>query len=576
LNFKSIMKKGGIFLTVLLLVCAFCLPVFATDNVLHSIDITIQINEDGSANITEIWDMTNSEGTEVYKEVRNMENSPIHSLRVSENGNEFKSMGEDWDIDASREEKTNRSGMVVENGDYELCFGIGEYGDHVYTMNYTVDRFVHQYEDMYGMNYQLVGEDMEPKPEKIYVRVYSSQISENTLVYGFGYEGTIYVLENPDQVGERYIEVTNQDEEATLGRVNYVNILAGFPESTFSDADTAHSDRTFEDVAEEAKEGSNYGDDEALFPFLMIGAGLFIAAVVGIAIASRGYGKPHFTDGNDELPKYRDVDYFRDIPADKDIFMFFYIVKQMRLTNQNEYQSGLLSGILLDWIRKNKVEFISESKQGILKEKEIVSFRFMQNPVFENKIEETLYQYFQEAAGANQILEKREFEKWCKKRYSKMEKWFHMVEGAVEEMMTRNGYREVAKVKNRKKLLFTPKYREQILAVMGFKKFIEEFSSLGEKQVKEVMLWEDYLIFASILGMADRVEKEIGRLYPDFEQESYIHPYYMMSATRAFAYGGVHSMHSAASAARNSGGGGSSSLSGGGGSFSGGGGGGTR
>ena len=129
------------------------------------------------------------------------------------------------------------------------------------------------------------------------------------------------------------------------------------------------------------------------------------------------------------------------------------------------------------------------------------------------------------------------------------------------------------------KVVYEPSFRDDIIYTKGLKLFLLYFSSIEEKEVIEVKLWEEYLMFASILGIADEVEKQIGKLCPEFNQYSNIDYTYTMLATRTFMYGGVRSAANAYSAAHSSsysGGGGFSSFGGGGGGFSGGGGGGSR
>ena len=128
------------------------------------------------------------------------------------------------------------------------------------------------------------------------------------------------------------------------------------------------------------------------------------------------------------------------------------------------------------------------------------------------------------------------------------------------------------------KVVYEPSFRDDIIYTKGLKRFLLDFSSIEEKEVIEVKLWEEYLMFASILGIADEVEKQIGKLCPEFNQYSNIDYTYTMLATRTFMYGGVRSAANAYSAAHSSsysGGGGFSSFGGGGGGFSGGGGGGS-
>lgn len=79
------------------------------------------------------------------------------------------------------------------------------------------------------------------------------------------------------------------------------------------------------------------------------------------------------------------------------------------------------------------------------------------------------------------------------------------------------------------------------------------------------------MIFAAILGIADKVQKQIGEVCPQFEDVSSINSFDTYYIARSFARSSVSAMQSS----RSSGSGGSSSF-GGGGSFSGGGGGGVR
>ena len=43
----------------------------------------------------------------------------------------------------------------------------------------------------------------------------------------------------------------------------------------------------------------------------------------------------------------------------------------------------------------------------------------------ENILEEKMLGYFREASGDNQILENKEFERWCKRNYEEIEDWFN-------------------------------------------------------------------------------------------------------------------------------------------------------
>ena len=100
---------------------------------------------------------------------------------------------------------------------------------------------------------------------------------------------------------------------------------------------------------------------------------------------------------------------------------------------------------------------------------------------------------------------------------------------------------------------------------------------MNEKQPLEVHLWDEYLMFAYVFGMADQVAKKFKDLYPEITQlmEQNNFDYTTMVFVNNISSSSVHAATSARAAAQSysSGGGGFSSGGGGGGSFGGGGGG---
>ena len=59
------------------------------------------------------------------------------------------------------------------------------------------------------------------------------------------------------------------------------------------------------------------------------------------------------------------------------------------------------------------------------------------------------------------------------------------------------------------------KTREVAKELAGLKKFLEEFTLIKEREPIEVNLFEDYLIFAQILGIAKKVATQFKKLYPE-------------------------------------------------------------
>ncbi|MCD6545998.1 MAG: DUF2207 domain-containing protein, partial [Thermotogae bacterium] len=64
--------------------------------------------------------------------------------------------------------------------------------------------------------------------------------------------------------------------------------------------------------------------------------------------------------------------------------------------------------------------------------------------------------------------------------------------------------------------------REYYLKWKNFEKFLTDFSLLSEHPPESLIIWEDYLVYATALGIADKVEKNLQKLIPKeiWEEES--------------------------------------------------------
>lgn len=579
------MKLKKLFLVLAVFFVALMpISVFASSNDLKEIKMEIYINQDGVARVSETWKMDVVEGTENYKVFNNLYGSTITDFSVvDEKGTTYQYLDE-WDIDASRQEKKNKCGIVETNKGYELCYGVGDYGQHSYTMTYTITPFVNQYTDSQGFNWQLISKDMDPSPDEMEIVIKSDYqfYDSDTNIWGFGYEGQV-IFDDSGSIVMKNRDLNNN----RIGDINYVNILVQVPNGTYNNA--INKNESFSSVLDDARNGSSYQDDDGsdfLWIILVVTIGLagLVSMVFLLAKGSKKKGL-HFSDGNDELPNIKDVNPFRDIPCNKDIYYFYYVASKAGLISQDD-RSGILCALLLKWIRDGYVNFSMEEGTGWFK-KDKYEIDFRGEIPTSNILEEKMLKYFRQASGSNVVLENKEFERWCRNNYEEIEEWFKDLMRYEENKLksqgiltTQSTYKKFLGIDIENKVeTYESSFRDDILYTMGLKRFLLDFSSIEEKQVIEVKLWEEYLMFASILGIADEVEKQIGKLCPEFNQYSNIDYTYTMLATRTFMYGGVRSAASAYSAAHSSsfsGGGGSSSFGGGGGGFSGGGGGGSR
>lgn len=147
----------------------------------------------------------------------------------------------------------------------------------------------------------------------------------------------------------------------------------------------------------------------------------------------------------------------------------------------------------------------------------------------DNEIENGLLKILITAAGPNKILEAKEFKKWSKKNYSEVSSWFSSIDDQVELNLEKEGLITLTQEttqgmfgtsKNITIKNVNPKLKEEAAQLKGLKKFLLDFSIMPEREYFEVKTWEEYLIFAQLMGIADKVAEQFSKIYPNFNQES--------------------------------------------------------
>ena len=174
-------------------------------------------------------------------------------------------------------------------------------------------------------------------------------------------------------------------------------------------------------------------------------------------------------------------------------------------------------------------------------------------------LEKKIYRAARLAAGSNLLLENAEFKNWSEKNYSTVVGWEIDVQ---------------------------------------FRNYLEDFTLSKVREAPEADLWEEYLVFAHLFGIADKVSRNLEKLYPELYRKyisnvstsSYSELFRsvgsssasLLSAARHKRDSNSYSSYSSGSSSSSSsrtryyGGGGHSSHSGGGGHSGGGHGGGSR
>ena len=556
--------------TLLSLCAALLLSAAAHAQEIRDVDVTVRLQKDGTAFVTQVWDVTPASGTEWYLPIQNLGQMQVKDLKVSEGGRAFASDGYEWDVDRTREQKAFRCGIVVKGSDgVELCWGLGSLEPHVWTAEFTVTGLVQALQDYDAFNYQFVNDHLVVGPEHAKVTLINETGSapwseENAGIWSFGYTGTI-LFEDGSIVAE---------STEPLPREGSVIVMCRFAKGLFEPS--VSRDIPFEEMKEKAFKGSQYGEKDSSFANILGWIILFGFALVllGVPLLLLGYGIWYLwakVTGHHYKPSVFGASkvkgWFREPPMDGDLTAAYSLLTEGNRIGK-KFDSNLIGAYFLKWIQDGVLRPVPDEKHPSR-----VNLAFPEeDPAFDDAVQADLYLMAKEAAKQNRILEKDEFEKWAKSHYRKLLNWPGKAKSAGRSRWN------AASVEDRANLL-------------RFKNFLNDFTLVKDRGAIEVGLWKSYLLYAQLFGIADKVAGNFKNLYPEqfgqYIQSIGIRDFAGFTSILSDTSSSARSMmnyaysRSASSGGRgggwsSSGGGGWSSFGGGGGFSGGGSGGGTR
>ena len=517
-------------------------------NEMRSIDMNVFIDENGNANVTETWQYYSDSGTECYHSYKNLGNSKIKNLIVSDDVMTYEIL-DGWDVNGSFDDKKYKCGINNTSDGIEICWGISEYGNKDYVVNYVITNFVSELNDSQMAYWELIPQGTAPQEASI--TIWSELDYEDTLpVWGYGnYGGFCYVADGK-------IEMKS---DGALDDDEYMTILVKFSNGMFNCVEKI--DENFEYYYDLSVENAEkYQEDDvtgtlAVIIFFMITVFTFILSIAVISMQENVKVEKSAIKSMKSAPLYR------DIPCNGNVERAFYISALYKLTKKD---ADLFGALLLKWL---KMDLISIQPDLRGKKKAIVLKNTGDSNDFDSQKEKEIYNMMK-VASKDDVLSQGEFEKWCNKNYNKIFKWLENVKKEEIDELVKEG--KITKLK-KNKYQAESTLTKDAMELAGLKNFLKEYTLIKERTPIEVKMFEEYLIYAQIFGIAKEVQKAFKDLYPDIVAESCYSTYDNINFIYMYSNSAMESAARAQANAYNSGGGGFSSGGGGGGSFGGGG-----
>ena len=534
--------------------------------VLRNLEIEVSLKDNGDADIVETRTMSiDNEGTECYIVIGNLNGSEIKDFRVTDDsGVEYMNEGR-WNVDRTRIEKARRCGIVTKSDGYELCWGLGMPGERTYIAHYTVTNLVRAYETSDGFNFMFVARNIKPSPREASVTIKAPHLpnglqKDSVRVWSFGFNG-----QNEIADGE-VVAYTTEPMTENSAMIVMLELDKGILHPTIQES------KTFEEVKEIAFEDSDYGEPkwyQKLWYFITEEPGVFFGLLFGGLFALWAIWSG-ISVKRERKKLLKEVNWYREIPLDGDLvharglYDAFYMGGD--ITDQN-----IISAMVLRLIRTGTLTIEDHmvmptglkkimGAEGKIQPCIVIKEFNDRNRLINAAPIHTLYDMFRQASGDDLVLQPKE-----------LKQWMHRHETEVVAFV--KSVRETVSIKKAKNEI------EDTKKVFGLKKFLSDFTLANERHISEVALWNDYLVYATLFGIADQVLADMKQINPEYLQMNQITRNLtdrtvvpmLVTTTSTTATSITHSVES-----RNSGGGGRSSFGGGGGFSGGGSGGGVR
>ncbi|KAF5043798.1 hypothetical protein DSECCO2_498460 [anaerobic digester metagenome] len=476
-----------------------------------------------------------------------------------------------WNIDWSFEEKAKKCGIHYTDSGYEICFGISQYGQNRYTIEYKLDNVVGGYTDRDGVNFRFVNDRMNTTPTDVTVQI---RLADGTLItdemadiWGFGFAGEV-MFENGSIVART---------KTPIHAENHVTVLFAMDKGILSPS--RQEPGSFEEVKQKALEGSDYdgtgdGGEEAFTFEAVLTTLLLMGLSIGLII---WIYKSKKKNAEKERKRFSEqFGYFRDIPNEGNLSATYTLGRLFEVCEEG----AILATGMLRLIERGCLSPIETQEIGFMgKTKEAVNLRLMggqHNRM--NEYDKYLYTVLESAAGSDAILQARELERFADQNDRLLRAYLQKYDSAGRAYLSQKRCLKRWNMPARLADL-TPAGEQELGELMGLKRYLEDFSLVAERGIKEIPIWRELLSYAMLFGIADKVAEQMKELYPALSSEL---TEYSRSMTTAYSYNYLlyNSMKRAEQQReqqkRSGGGGGFASFGGGGGSIGGGSGGGTR
>lgn len=544
---------------------------------LDNLDFDAKINQDGSMNVTETWDISISETNTLFKTFKtdNSKYSSITDVEVAEVTNNAEKKFSKIDSLMYHVTKDCYYGMKNDDGNFEIAWGVGlddSSATKTYKISYKVNDAIAKYQDYAELYWQFVGSDFEVSADKVTGTILLPQNAsskEDIKVWGHteGLNGEIYAT----ATNKIEFEVNN----FRAGR--YIEIRTLFPTAMITNSGRTYSRERLNEVIEKETVWANEANARRARAENAKKAGTVIFAIV-VAIIDVWLLRSSIKIRKEASKKTKikpsqELEYFREMPRKNATpAQAVYVYNEVLSTVSTNQMGNIFSATLLDLCLKKYIGFEENPSN-----KKNIIIKILKKEADDKleKTEKVILQYIVGAAKGAEEITIKDVEKYMKAHSSNLVELKDDIEKASVRELSQNAIydeneaTEKSNYNTKSVLSFTfvlvvifvilgllPAFLESmneivmivgalsiiVLSVFkglslrkyaskinvytqkgidesqmwkGLKKYMEDFSMLDKREIPEIVIWEQFLVYATAFGIADKVIKQLKAVYKE-------------------------------------------------------------
>lgn len=586
---RKIIKKYAIRWLIMaisiVLILLFSGQFFIKRQIMDKLNYDIILNEDGSADITETWDIYIDHTNTIFRTFKktnkygNISNVKVKDLKTERNLNKI-------DYEMYHVTTDSYYALTTKPNIFEIAWGTGmenKIGKKQYQVTYTITNVVNSYKDCQEFYWKLLDTDNGIPVKKVTGTITmpeSVRNKENLKAWGHGPLNGKIDIESNDKIK---FSVNNLD----TGKMLEIRVVT--LENMFNvNNSKINNYRFLNQIINEESKSANETNNFSKYFYSIIIAIYSIAIIINILQSIKFY---KISKRKNDGIIHTDLQYYRDIPRSETstppeaAYLYFFNKDK---DNIIFYQSNMVSATILDLTLKGYINLrvngknvyvkimkdidgLNEDEKAVYKilkgtsKKEKGEFEISKINAFAkkhyNKYSELINKMINESRESiyNQKLIDKANKKAYKQATSAKSK-YSIILGIIQFILVgyiigllpffnriytgifRVGFETnfiilslillpfilsilielKMKSKSQNKIaVLTQKGTEEQEQWKALARYIKDFSMLDEKELPSLVIWEKYLIYATAFGIADKAIKQMKAKYPEVFVEEY-------------------------------------------------------